>query len=127
MVGEGERGSSLYSKLERTVDHWLAGLRRDRPDLAERVEDGGMSAHAAAIEAGWRKRFTRAKYSRRPIARRRAPSRRDRLHRSARSGGHYPDLNEDLKSRSKMGNYARLRLASRIAAVTLPAIFEIGR
>jgi hypothetical protein len=29
-------------------------LRRDHPDLAERVEQGELSAHAAAIEAGFR-------------------------------------------------------------------------
>jgi hypothetical protein len=31
-------------------------LRRDRPDLAERVDQGEMSAHAAAVEAGFRHR-----------------------------------------------------------------------
>jgi hypothetical protein len=32
----------------------VARLERDRPDLAARVEAGEMSAHAAAIEAGFR-------------------------------------------------------------------------
>lgn len=33
-----------------------ARLKRDRPDLAERVEAGEMTAHAAAIEAGFREK-----------------------------------------------------------------------
>ena len=35
--------------------HHLARLRRDRPDLAERVIAGDLSASAAAIEAGFRR------------------------------------------------------------------------
>ena len=35
----------------------LARLKRDRPDLARQVIDGAISAHAAAIEAGFRKRM----------------------------------------------------------------------
>ena len=38
----------------------LKRLKRDRPDLAERVVAGEMSAHAAAIEAGFRKKATAA-------------------------------------------------------------------
>ena len=38
-----------------TAEHWLARLDRDRPDLAERVRGGDLSANAAAIEAGFRK------------------------------------------------------------------------
>ena len=34
----------------------LARLKRDRPDLAEQVVDGSLSANAAAIEAGFRRR-----------------------------------------------------------------------
>ena len=34
----------------------LRRLKRDRPDLAQKVIDGDMSANAAAIEAGFRKR-----------------------------------------------------------------------
>lgn len=34
----------------------MARLKRDRPDLAARVEAGALSANAAAIEAGWRVR-----------------------------------------------------------------------
>jgi hypothetical protein len=36
----------------------LARLRRDHPELAERVADGELSANAAAIEAGFRRRLT---------------------------------------------------------------------
>jgi hypothetical protein len=40
---------------------WTAGflyrwLKRDRPDLAEQVISGGLSANAADIEAGFRHR-----------------------------------------------------------------------
>jgi len=35
----------------------LARLKRDRPYLARQVIDGEISAHAAAIEAGIRKRM----------------------------------------------------------------------
>lgn len=37
----------------------LARLHRDRPDLAEKVEAGELSANAAAIEAGFRRKLTR--------------------------------------------------------------------
>lgn len=37
----------------------LSRLDRERPDLFELVVQGEMSANAAAIEAGWRKRLTR--------------------------------------------------------------------
>jgi len=37
-------------------DYTLARLKRDRPDLAEKVIAGQMSANAAAIEAGFRSR-----------------------------------------------------------------------
>jgi hypothetical protein len=33
-------------------------LRKDRPDLLEKVKAGELSANAAAIEAGFRKRVT---------------------------------------------------------------------
>jgi len=39
-------------------DYTLARLKRDRPDLAEMVIGGAMSANAAAIEAGFRRRDT---------------------------------------------------------------------
>jgi hypothetical protein len=39
-------------------DYTLARLKRDRPDLAELVIGGALSANAAAIEAGFRRRDT---------------------------------------------------------------------
>ncbi len=39
-------------------EYTLARLERDTPELAARVRDGEISAHAAAIEAGFRKRPT---------------------------------------------------------------------
>jgi hypothetical protein len=38
------------------INYTLARLRRDRPDLAKRVAAGELSANAAAIEAGFRRR-----------------------------------------------------------------------
>ena len=48
-LNPGERGHAR--------DYTLARLHRDRPDLAEKVETGELSANAAAIEAGFRKRY----------------------------------------------------------------------
>jgi hypothetical protein len=42
---------------KRGREYDLARLRRDRPDLAERVP-GELSANAAAIEGGFRKKAT---------------------------------------------------------------------
>jgi len=41
-----------------TRERTLARLHRDRPDLAAKVEAGELSANAAAIEAGFRKKLT---------------------------------------------------------------------
>jgi hypothetical protein len=38
-----------------------ARLRRDRPDIHQRVLDGELSAHAGMVQAGFRKRAARAK------------------------------------------------------------------
>jgi hypothetical protein len=48
IIGDQTRGSTYQLKR----------LKRDRPDLAEKVVRGELSAHAAAIEAGFRKRLT---------------------------------------------------------------------
>jgi hypothetical protein len=48
------RSRQYGTSWQDTVDR----LRRDRPDLAERVMRGELSAHAAAIEAGFRKKPT---------------------------------------------------------------------
>jgi hypothetical protein len=41
-----------------SATYLIARLDRDAPELAERVRSGELSAHAAAIEAGFRKRAT---------------------------------------------------------------------
>jgi len=57
--GEESRGSNATSgNLGRGRSYTLARLRRDRPELAERVEAGELSANAAAVEAGFRRRPT---------------------------------------------------------------------
>ena len=43
------KGTSSQAALRR--------LRKQRPDLLEQVKNGKLSPHAAAIEAGWRKRM----------------------------------------------------------------------
>jgi hypothetical protein len=55
-----ERGNSRAYTLDR--------LRRERPDLFERVKAGEFSANAAAIEAGFRKRATPLERIKREIA-----------------------------------------------------------
>ena len=44
------------STVGRGVTYTLRRLKRDRPDLLERVVSGELSANAAAVEAGFRKR-----------------------------------------------------------------------
>ena len=52
------RGQPCATRLKYgTAAHWLARLDRDRPDLAQRVRAKEISANAAAIEAGFRKRM----------------------------------------------------------------------
>jgi hypothetical protein len=46
----------LDRKEMNTVEHIKARLHRDDPDLAARVEAGELTANAAAILKGWRKR-----------------------------------------------------------------------
>jgi hypothetical protein len=43
------------SEYGNSASHTLRRLKRDHPDLAERVIAGDISAHAAAIRAGFRK------------------------------------------------------------------------
>jgi hypothetical protein len=54
----GDRQGSNPILATRGRDYTLARLHRDRPDLANRVESGELSANAAAIEAGFRKKPT---------------------------------------------------------------------
>ena len=55
---KGEQAANSGLNLHHGTDRrsTLARLRRDRPDLAEQVERGELSANAAAIEAGFRTR-----------------------------------------------------------------------
>jgi hypothetical protein len=50
------QGNNITLKLSRGTSetYIVRRLRRDRPDLAERVERGEMSANKAAVEAGFR-------------------------------------------------------------------------
>jgi len=57
---KGVQGSVTTPKRGRGAAYLLARLRRDRPDLAERVTAGELSINAASIEAGFRKRTVKA-------------------------------------------------------------------
>jgi hypothetical protein len=57
--GRGHKASSNTTGFDRGSTYLLRRLKRDRPDLAERVIAGEMSANAAAIEAGFRKKAKR--------------------------------------------------------------------
>ncbi len=58
-----ERSNRAYnissSKHGTSAIYTLKRLKRDRPDLFQQVLGGGISANAAAIEAGWRKKPVR--------------------------------------------------------------------
>lgn len=55
--GRGHKADSdAMSFSDRGSTYQLRRLKRDRPELAEKVVRGEMSANAAAIEAGFRKR-----------------------------------------------------------------------
>ena len=58
----GRKGKESIDNINRLAggtdpSYILARLKRDPPDLARQVIDGAISAHAAAIEAGIRKRM----------------------------------------------------------------------
>ena len=50
------RGTGGAARVGRGVTYTLRRLKRDRPDLLKRVVSGELSANAAAVEAGFRKR-----------------------------------------------------------------------
>ena len=54
--GLHEQGSNVTLPRGNRANYTLARLKRDAPKLAERVIAGELSAHAAAIEAGFRQR-----------------------------------------------------------------------
>ena len=57
--GEGEQVDNINSDQGGNIDktYTLRRLARDRPDLLARVESGELTANAAAIEAGFRRRM----------------------------------------------------------------------
>ena len=55
-VQVGNTNLKSLSKGGLTATYTLARLDRDRPDLAEKVRSGELSANAAAVEAGFRRR-----------------------------------------------------------------------
>lgn len=54
-TGASARATSRVGESD-TANYVVARLKRDRPDLAQRVVAGELSANAAALEAGIRKR-----------------------------------------------------------------------
>ncbi len=77
-VGDGNPGPGRGNKTVNNVNRLRGGnsetyalrrLKRDRPDLADKVLDGELSANAAAIEAGFRKRTITVTLEPRSIAR----------------------------------------------------------
>jgi hypothetical protein len=56
--GRGHKTGDNITRFKRGTEraYTLARLRRDHPELAERVIAGEISANAAAIEAGFRKK-----------------------------------------------------------------------
>lgn len=58
-VRRGEKFQDCNTSLKYgTREHWIRRLNRDRPDLAERVVKGELSANAAAIQAGFRRKLS---------------------------------------------------------------------
>lgn len=53
-----DSGVESRTKRGTSSDYTLARLDRDKPELADRVRAGEISANAAAIEAGFRKKLT---------------------------------------------------------------------
>lgn len=57
-VGKGHRADNISPSYGTDPTYIQRRLNRDRPDLAERVAKGELSAHAAAIEAGFRRKLS---------------------------------------------------------------------
>ena len=54
-----DKGDNVtFSRRGNSPTYLLKRLKRDRPDLADKVISGELSAHAAAVEAGFRKKPT---------------------------------------------------------------------
>ena len=60
-VGRPEKNGcdTTISDRQRDATYILARLRRDEPEMAEKVMAGELSANAAAVQAGIRKRYVR--------------------------------------------------------------------
>lgn len=56
--GEEKSANGTLKRGTNKKDQTLARLKRDHPEIAERVVNGELSANAAAIEAGFRKKLT---------------------------------------------------------------------
>lgn len=56
MANSGRRDNVTREKRGNSSSYGLQRLERERPDLHERVRSGELSAHAAMVEAGFRKR-----------------------------------------------------------------------
>lgn len=57
-ANQGYNNNNITLKRGTSASYTLARLARDRPDLLKRVQANELSANAAAIEAGWRKKPT---------------------------------------------------------------------
>jgi hypothetical protein len=57
-VGRGHSSNNVSPIYGNNPTYTLKRLKRDRPDLADKVVAGELSANAAAIEAGFRKKLT---------------------------------------------------------------------
>ena len=58
---KGSEKSDVTTFIGRGRNYNVARLDRDRPDLSARVHAGTMTANAAAVEAGFRKKVVRRK------------------------------------------------------------------
>lgn len=55
-TGRAQDGVTILSSgVDNTAEHITARLKRDDPDLAEKVVTGEVSPNAAARQKGWRK------------------------------------------------------------------------
>jgi hypothetical protein len=54
---KGEQADNVNLPSGNSETYLLRRLKRDRPDLADKVVAGKMNAHAAAVEAGFRLRL----------------------------------------------------------------------
>jgi hypothetical protein len=64
-LGRGRAGDRAGNASSNDATYALRRLKRDHPELAEKVVAGKLSAHAAAIEAGFRRRTERRRQARR--------------------------------------------------------------